>query len=119
MAAHLADFDDLETCPDCGCLTILGTLRCPECGLFHQSLADLPEPESPPEPVPMEMQEIDTSLYSLNPHAPLAVPEEEDDLEDPTVDWDLPSTDFTFDDRADVARLQKDAEGSRGDDDDE
>ncbi len=119
MVEHLSDFDELESCPDCGCLTILGTLRCPECGLFHQSLADIPEPESPPEPMPVEMPEIDTSLYSLNPRAPLAVVEEEEEVEDPTIDWDHSSTDFTFDDRDDVPRLQVGAEERRGDDDDE
>ena len=119
MAEHLADFDELESCPDCGCLTILGTLRCPECGLFHQSLADIPEPESPPEPMPVEQQEIDTSLYSLNPRAPLAAAEEDEDLEDPTIDWDHSSTDFTFDDRVDDSISQGDSEGRRGGDDDE
>ena len=127
MTEHLTDFDDLETCPDCGCLSIRGTLRCPECGLFHQSVADLPEPEIPPEPVPMEMRDIDTSLYSLDPRAPLNVPEEEEELEDPTVGWDQPSTDFSFDERDDVARLTREVDEDSdfrkkvlsGDDDDD
>jgi hypothetical protein len=55
----------------------------------------------------MEMRDIDTSLYSLDPSAPLNVPEEEEELEDPTVGWDQPSTDFSFDDRDDVARLTR------------
>jgi len=119
MAEHLSDFDELETCPDCGCLTKIGTLRCPECGLFHHSISELPEPDSPPEPLPVEVADIDTSLYSLNPRAPLAISDEEEEVDDPTIDWDHSSTDFSFDDKDDVAPLKKDVSETRGGDDDE
>lgn len=99
MATDIIDsFRTIECCPDCGCLSNKGTLRCPECGTFHYDLASLPERDPPPiiHDV-VEKNDLDPTLYSLNPNAP--IPEEDtetEDIEDPTINWTTATTDFTL-----------------------
>lgn len=99
MDDPLNSFDNVEACPDCGCLTRGSTLRCPECGLFHYDVSQLPERDPPPpvEEIGMPNQTLDPLMYSLNPHS--AIPEERGEkleYEDPTVNWKDSSTTFAL-----------------------
>ena len=120
MTDSLNHFEGLESCSECGCLTLLGAIRCPECGTFHSDLTSLPDRDPPPivEETP-NPKDLDPSLYSLNPVAALPPSEDEDEeLPDPTIDWHQSSTDFTFDDSEDLEtlKLRADEDGGEGDD---
>jgi hypothetical protein len=110
MSDLLSKFDELESCPDCGCLTKNSVMRCPECGLFHVDLNDLGDRDPPPvTPVVIQKADLDPSLYSLNPSAPLPVQEEEEqELHDPTKTWGESNSDFAadFDDKP-VAEIKQ------------
>lgn len=109
MADPLDVFQQLESCPDCGCLTQIGSLRCPECGSFHSVLDSLPERDPPPPSLePPKRTDIDPTLYSLNPKAELPTDDsEEEELPDPTTNWGDSSTNFAFDDSKEVESLKK------------
>ena len=101
MTNELDYFFNLEYCPDCGSFSMKDSLRCPECGLFHYDLANLPERDDPPpQPVIIEKMDLDPTLYSLNPNAvlPNEIEDSEEELPDPTVNWDESNTDFRFSD---------------------
>ena len=96
-ADQLAQFTNLECCPDCGSLGTFGALRCQECGLFHYDLQDLPERDPPKvEDIMIERPDLDPSLYSLNPLAQLPETTEEEPPPDPTINWFESSTDFSL-----------------------
>ncbi len=90
-------FNAIECCPDCGCLTKKGTLRCPECGLFHYDITSLPERDPPPiSSNEVIKQDLDPSLYSLNPNLNVPLQDDSEEHEDVTVDWTDSTTDFTL-----------------------
>ncbi len=121
MVDPLEVFHNLESCPNCGCLTKLGALRCPECGSFHTDLNSLPDRDPPPPAIePPPPKDLDPTLYSLNPAAEL--PEENIDEEEPKVStklWDDSSTDFAFDDSIEYDSMKERVESQLPDDDDE
>jgi hypothetical protein len=117
MVDPLEAFNNLETCPKCGCLTQVGAMRCPECGTFHSDLDSLPDRDPPPPTVePPKPKDLDPSLYSQNPHAELPEEVEEEEPETaPTIGWGESSTDFTFDDSSDIASIKERAESDSED----
>lgn len=100
----LDQFTGMAYCPVCGSLEKKGTFRCLGCGAFHSNahLVDR-EPPPPEEKIsPVETQNINPLAYSMGPNQKIL--EEEFEQSDDVVDWEGGSTDFTFEDDADIPR---------------
>tara|TARA_Y100000766_G_scaffold281845_1_gene294066 strand:- start:15390 stop:15770 length:381 start_codon:yes stop_codon:yes gene_type:complete len=97
----LTDVDPLSalkgyaTCPVCGCIEQVGSVRCSECGTFHSGV-HLEERAAPPPNEVVEREVIDPSVYSLSDSR--AIPEEEFEESEEISSWSGGSTDFTMSD---------------------
>tara|TARA_B100001113_G_C20980196_1_gene565712 strand:- start:577 stop:888 length:312 start_codon:yes stop_codon:yes gene_type:complete len=92
-------YSDLESCPDCGAISIRNTVRCPECGRFNTSIHVREEPTIEQvryEASTRSIDSADPSFYSLNPNASIDIDSEEIEEEDVSRPWTGGSTDFRF-----------------------
>ena len=97
MTSHdtLESLKGKSSCPVCGCIEQVGSIRCSECGTFHSGI-HLEEREAPAPNSTPEREVIDPSLYSLsNQHA---IPEEDFEESEKISSWSGGSTDFTMTD---------------------
>ena len=91
-------YESLESCPDCGALSRVGTVRCPECGRFHANIHVREEAtveDARREARTRQNLEVDPSFYSLDPSATIEIDSDEE-MEDVSRPWDGGSTDFRF-----------------------
>ena len=98
MSDASPSYESLESCPDCGALSRVGTVRCPECGRFHANIHIRQEAtveDARREARTRSSTEVDPSLYSLDPSAAIDIDGDED-IEDVSRPWDGGSTDFRF-----------------------
>ena len=88
--------ESLESCPDCGALSRIGTVRCPECGRFHANIhvrEEITVEDARREARTRSVTELDPSFYSLDPSASIDI-ESDEEIEDVSRPWDGGSTDF-------------------------
>lgn len=98
MSDASTSHESLESCPDCGALSRIGTIRCPECGRFNANIHVREEAtveDARREARTRSLTEVDPSLYSLDPSAAIEIDGDEE-IEDPSRPWDGGSTDFRF-----------------------
>ena len=91
-------YESLESCPDCGALSLKGTIRCPECGRFHANIHVREEAtveDARREARTRQIVDVDPSFYSLDPSASIDV-EGDEEIEDVSRPWEGGSTDFRF-----------------------
>ena len=99
-------FHGMASCPVCGCLSLKGALRCPECGTFHAG--HVLEERTPPSPEEREagaQRAIEPSMYSLGPSS--TAPDESFEESDALTQWTGGSTDFSFDEDEDDRPLKQ------------
>ncbi len=100
----LATLKGYASCPVCGCIEQVGSVRCSECGTFHSGI-HLEERAAPPPSEVIEREVIDPSIYSLSDSH--AIPEEEFEESEEISSWSGGSTDFTMSDDDDEKPLAK------------
>ena len=91
-------YESLESCPDCGALSRIGTVRCPECGRFHANIHVREETtveDARREARTRPTMEVDPSFYSLDPSVAIELDGDEE-MEDISRPWEGGSTDFRF-----------------------
>ena len=91
----LATLKGNASCPVCGCIEQIGSVRCSECGTFHSGL-HLEERAAPPASEVIEREVFDPSIYSLSDNH--AIPDEEFEESEEISSWSGGSTDFTMSD---------------------
>jgi len=97
MPSHdpLESLKGKSSCPVCGCIEQIGSIRCSECGTFHSGI-HLEEREAPLPSSNHEREIIDPSLYSISDQH--AIPEEEFVESEKIASWEGGSTDFSMSD---------------------
>lgn len=95
------------TCPVCGCIEQIGSVRCSECGTFHSGV-HLEERAAPLPSEVIEKEVIDPSVYSLSDDR--AIPEEDFEESEEISTWSGGSTDFTMneEDEKPLAKIDPD-----------
>ena len=98
----LDQFNGMSVCPVCGSIEKKGSFRCLGCGAFHSN-AHLVDRDAPPpqdNPQELDIQKINPLAYSMGPNQKIV--EEEFEQSEDVVDWKGGSTDFSFEDDAEL-----------------